>query len=106
MSFTHRPKRSLRRQRTRHALASAALEYRRRDEGGESGALLYPWRSRPKPGRAKSADFMLHATVSSVETKSSWVVASMILVVMAVARRLKGEARARRDRLAAATPEY
>ena len=28
---------------------------------------------------------MLHATVSSVETKSSWVVASMILVVMAVA---------------------
>ncbi|HEX4040297.1 MAG TPA: MFS transporter, partial [Xanthobacteraceae bacterium] len=36
-------------------------------------------------GRAKSAEFMLHATVSSVETKSSWVVASMILVVMAVA---------------------
>jgi MFS family permease len=37
------------------------------------------------PGAPKSAEFMLQATVSSVETKSSWVVASMILVVMAVA---------------------
>ncbi len=36
-------------------------------------------------GRACNADFMLQSTVSSVETRASWLVASMILVVMAIA---------------------
>ena len=36
-------------------------------------------------GRASNADFMLQSTVSSVETRASWLVASMILVVMAIA---------------------
>jgi MFS family permease len=36
-------------------------------------------------GRASNAEFMLQSAVSSVETRTSWVVASMILVVMAIA---------------------
>jgi len=36
-------------------------------------------------GRASNADFMLQSTVSSVETRTSWFVATMILAVMAIA---------------------
>ena len=43
--------------------------------------------SRPpnRAGRAGNAGFMLKSTVSSVESRTSWLVAGMILVVMAVA---------------------
>ena len=49
------------------------------------GARCYTLRANDCAGRASNAEFMLQSAVSSVETRTSWVVASMILVVMAIA---------------------
>ncbi len=45
----------------------------------------YTLRANDCAGHASNAEFMLQSIVPSVETRTSWVVASMILVVMAIA---------------------
>jgi MFS family permease len=48
-------------------------------------ARCYRLKTNNRAGRASSAKFMLQSTFSSVETRTSWVVASVVLVIMAVA---------------------
>ena len=56
-------------------------------ENNGRGALptAIPIRPTNCAGRASNAEFMLQSAAASVETRTSWVVASMILVVMAIA---------------------
>src|SRR5665213_890951 len=58
---------------------------RRKIYGATGDSRCYISRPTDRAGRASNADLMLTSTISSVETRTSWVVAGVVLVVMAIA---------------------